>query len=226
MGVGAMVGGKTNARRRKAWIVFQDESGVSQRPSVRLTWAPHGQTPVLIHAFNWQKISVAAARAYRWDGKRCRRYFQIRPGNYGAESLVAFLKELRRHFRGQRIILVWDGLPAHKSRIMQEYLESQRPWLTEERLPATRRISTRSRPCGAISRGKNWPIAARKTRERRPRQFARGWRALGNPSNSRLPSCTTPVFLFDRSVTLLYEAQIGSTVFGTTQLNCNGMSKN
>lgn len=130
-----MVGGKKNARRRKAWIVFQDESGVSQRPSVRRTWAPRGQTPVLIHAFNWQKISVAAALAYRWDGQRCRLYFQIRPGNYGAESLIAFLKELRRHFRGQRIILVWDGLPAHKSQIMQEYLQSQRHWLSEERLP-------------------------------------------------------------------------------------------
>lgn len=130
-----MVGGKKNARRRKAWIVFQDESGVSQRPSVRRTWAPRGQTPVLIHAFNWQKISVAAALAYRWDGQRCRLYFQIRPGNYGAESLIAFLKELRRHFRGQRIILVWDGLPAHKSQIMQAYLQSQRHWLSEERLP-------------------------------------------------------------------------------------------
>lgn len=135
MAIGAMAGGKKNARRRKAWIVFQDESGVSQRPSVRRTWAPRGQTPVLIHAFNWEKISVAAALAYRWDGKRCRLYFQIRPGSYGAESLIAFLKELRHHFQGQRVILVWDGLPAHKSRIMKEYLETQRHWLSEERLP-------------------------------------------------------------------------------------------
>lgn len=135
MGCGALAGGKKNARLRKAWIVFQDESGISERPSVRRTWAPRGQTPTLIHAFNWGKISVAAALAYRWDGKRCRLYFQTRPGSYGAESLTAFLQELRRHFRGQRIILVWDGLPAHKSRIMKAYLQSQRHWLREERLP-------------------------------------------------------------------------------------------
>ena len=135
MGGGALAGGKRKARRRKAWIVFQDESGVSERPSVRRTWAPRGQTPTLIHAFNWGKISVAAALAYRWDGKRCRLYFQMRPGSYGPESLVAFLQELRRHFAGQRVILVWDGLPAHKSRIMKEYLASQRAWLSEERLP-------------------------------------------------------------------------------------------
>lgn len=126
---------KKNARRRKAWIVFQDESGVSERPSVRRTWAPRGQTPVLIHAFNWGKISVAAALAYRWDGQRSRLYFQTRSGSYGADSLITFLKHLRRHFRGQQVILVWDGLPAHKSCTMKAYLQTQRHWLREERLP-------------------------------------------------------------------------------------------
>jgi len=65
-----MAGSKKNARRGKAWILFQDESGVSQRPSVRRTWAPKGETPVLIHAFNWSKMSVCAALGYRWDGRR------------------------------------------------------------------------------------------------------------------------------------------------------------
>jgi transposase len=31
--------------------------------------------------------------------------------------------------------LIWDGLPAHKSGIMKEYLASKRSWLTVERLP-------------------------------------------------------------------------------------------
>src|SRR5215470_14634215 len=59
---------KKNARRRKAWIFFQDESGVSQRPSICRTWAPKGKTPVLMHAFNWSKLSVCAAIGYRYDG--------------------------------------------------------------------------------------------------------------------------------------------------------------
>lgn len=130
-----MAHSKKNARRRKAWIYFQDESGVSQRPSIRRTWAPKGETPVLIHAFNWKKLSVSAAIGYRWDGRRSRLFFQIRPGSYNAESLISFLKDLRRHLRGERAILVWDGLPGHKSREMKEYLESQRSWLQVEMLP-------------------------------------------------------------------------------------------
>jgi len=46
-----------------------------------------------------------------------------------------FLKELKKNFRRQYVILIWDGLPAHKSRKMTEYLQSQQEWLRVERLP-------------------------------------------------------------------------------------------
>ena len=46
-----------------------------------------------------------------------------------------FLKDLRRHLRGKRAIMIWDGLPAHKSRIMAAYLRTQRGWLTVVKLP-------------------------------------------------------------------------------------------
>lgn len=135
LGRSKMAPGKKNARRRKAWIFFQDESGVSQRPSIRRTWAPKGETPVLIHAFNWSTISVCAAMGFRWDGRRSQLFFQTRKGSYNSESLIAFLQDLRRHLRGRKAILVWDGLPAHKSIVMQEYLHSQRSWLRVEPLP-------------------------------------------------------------------------------------------
>ena len=135
MGGKTVAGSKKNARRRKAWILFQDESGISERPPVKRTWAPKGETPVLIHAFNWKKLSICAALGYRWDGQRCRLWFQTRPGSYNDESLIAFLRDLKKHLRGQKAILIWDGLPAHKSREMKQYLESQRSWLQVEMLP-------------------------------------------------------------------------------------------
>ena len=129
-------GGKKNARRQKAWIFFEDESGVSERPAIRRTWAPKGETPVLIHSFNWKKLSVCAAIGYRWDGRRSRVFFQTRPGSYDSDSLIGFLEDLRREMRGRKVILIWDGLPGHHSRVMTAYLESQRRWLRVERLPA------------------------------------------------------------------------------------------
>lgn len=135
MGERAVAGSKKNARRRRALIVFQDESGISQRPSVRRTWAPRGQTPVLVHAFNWKKMSLCAALAYRWDGRKARLFFQMKPDSYDTHALIAFLRELHTELPRQRIILIWDGLPAHKSREMQAYLHAERRWLRVERLP-------------------------------------------------------------------------------------------
>lgn len=129
--------GKKNARRQRAWLVFEDESGLSTQPVVRRTWAPRGETPVLIHPFRyWQRLSVAAALAFRWDGRRSRLFFQMRSSPYTAASLIGFLRQLQRHFRGRPVILLWDGLPAHRSRRMRAYLAQQRGWLTVERLPA------------------------------------------------------------------------------------------
>jgi hypothetical protein len=124
------------ARRQRRWLVFIDESGFSQRPAIRRTWAPKGETPVLIHAFNWKRMSAAAALAYRWDGRRSRLFFQLKPGSYNTESLIGFLKGLKRAMRGCPCLLIWDGLPAHKSRLMQEHLRRERHWLHVEPLPA------------------------------------------------------------------------------------------
>jgi putative transposase len=90
---------------------------------------------VLVHAFNWKKMSLGAAVLYRWDGRHARLFFQMKHGSYDSAALMNLLQALRRELRGQRVILVWDGLPAHRSCVMQAYLREQRHWLREERLP-------------------------------------------------------------------------------------------
>jgi putative transposase len=80
-------------------------------------------------------MSICAAIAYRWDGQRADLFFQMKPGSYDTDSLIAFLKDLKRQMRGKKVILIWDGLPAHKSRAMTEYLRGEAKWLTVERLP-------------------------------------------------------------------------------------------
>jgi putative transposase len=81
-------------------------------------------------------MSMSAAIAYRHDGQRARLFFQMRPGSYDTSTLIEFLEDLGREFKGDRVLLIWDGLPAHKSKDMKEYLHAQRHWLRAERLPA------------------------------------------------------------------------------------------
>lgn len=99
-------------------------------------WAPRGQTPVLNHPFNWKKLSICSAIGYSWDGRRCRLYFRIVPDSYNDLKLIDFLSQLQQEFRRRRIILLWDGLPSHRSGLMSQYLKKQRKWLSVVRLPA------------------------------------------------------------------------------------------
>ena len=135
MGESRVATDKKGARRRGAVICFQDESGFSLLPAVRATWAPRGQTPVLRHRFSWTRMSMAAVLAYQPDRSQASLVFQAKHGSYNTESLIEFLTDLHDHLDGQPVTLIWDGLPAHRSRAMKAWLATQRHWLHIEPLP-------------------------------------------------------------------------------------------
>ena len=136
MGQRTLAQGKKNARARGAWIVFQDESGFSLIPSVRATWAPKGETPVLRHHLNnWKRLSMSAAVCFSPDGSDATLVFGLRPGSYNDAAIAEFLTELHRHLGGDKVTLIWDGLPSHRSRAMRRFIKAQRSWLVVEALP-------------------------------------------------------------------------------------------
>ena len=108
---------------------------MSLLPSVRATWAPRGQTPVLRHRFVWKRLSIAGALVYEPDGSDAHLVFQLRPGAYNDETLIEFLTDLDQLEQHRSVVLVWDGLPSHRSRRMMEWVANQRDWLSIERLP-------------------------------------------------------------------------------------------
>ena len=126
---------KKGAQRTGATVVFLDETGFSQRPSVRSSWAPKGQTPVLREPFNWKRLSAIGAVAWRPGQGPTRLFLSWRPGSVDTEKVVAFLRSLRRHIRG-KVVLLWDGLGAHRSRQVKQYVVNNQHWLRAERLPA------------------------------------------------------------------------------------------
>jgi hypothetical protein len=124
------------AAAETAWIVFFDESGVSLIPPVRRTWSPRGRTPILRHRFGWKKASMAAALGYRPDGTAARLCFHLQQPSYNTDTLIGVLEQLGGFYAGQRVVLIWDGLSSHWSTRMRAWMDSQRDWLTAERLPA------------------------------------------------------------------------------------------
>jgi transposase len=116
--------------------VFWDESGASLLPVTRRTWAPRGCTPVICHHAKWTRASMAAGLCYGSRGGGAQVAFHHQVGAYDTTTLIGALGELRRFLGGQKATLVWDGLPAHRSKVMGAWLRRQRSWLVVAPLPA------------------------------------------------------------------------------------------
>jgi len=92
---------------------------LSERPTRVRTWSPIAQTPVLQYSFSWKQLSVIAGVTW-WQF-----YFRFFPGSIRGPQIVEFLKALRRQLRG-KLLIIWDGLRAHRSRVVREYVEADR----------------------------------------------------------------------------------------------------
>src|SRR6266511_4808796 len=90
--------------------------------------------PVLRHRFVWKRLSLAAALVYEPDCSDAHLVFQLRPGAYNQDTLIEFLTDLHQ-IEAARLVLLWDGLPAHRGKRMLEWVASQHDWLSIEPLP-------------------------------------------------------------------------------------------
>ena len=72
---------------------------------------------------------MAAACCYRADGTRAELIFGMRAGSYDEDSLVEFVGELHTHLASKKVTLLWDGLPAHRSKKMKRHGAAVRPRL-------------------------------------------------------------------------------------------------
>ena len=62
-------------------------------------------------------------------------YFRLYPGTVRGPQAVEFLTALRRQVRG-RLLVIWDGLAVHRSRVVTRWVEGRRGAVVLARLPA------------------------------------------------------------------------------------------
>lgn len=78
---------------------------------------------------------MAGALGYAPDGSSAWLVFAMRPGAYNDVTLIEFLSDLHAHLGDDKLTLIWDGLPSHRSKAMKAWIASQRHWLVVEQLP-------------------------------------------------------------------------------------------
>ncbi|GAA0467092.1 putative transposase [Actinoplanes capillaceus] len=137
-----MASGKRVARRLGAWICFADESGISLRPARTRTWARRGNTPIVtVAGRGGRKLSLAGIVAYRADHRpriiyrtMLHRGRKGEPKGFREDHFADLLDDAHQQLHGP-IVLLWDGLPAHKSAKMRALITA-RPRLRVYRLPS------------------------------------------------------------------------------------------
>ena len=110
-------------------VYFWDESGFRADAVHGKTWGVKGQTPVVERP--GQRQSISAASAVNSKGAF---WYCTYQGGLNAELFVALLKKMMRR-RLKPVHLVVDGLPAHKTALVKEYVASTDGLLTLHVLP-------------------------------------------------------------------------------------------
>lgn len=83
------------------------------------TYAPVGQTPVLNEQLSYDHLS--AMSAITMEGK----LLMIEQDRaFKGEDVVRFLKHVLREIPG-KLLIVWDGSPIHRSRVVKEFLRAR-----------------------------------------------------------------------------------------------------
>jgi transposase len=123
------------AGRLKACLVFIDESALLLSPLLRRTWSPCGRRPILLQRTrHHQKLSVIAALVVSRSRRHLRLCFRLHQDHaVDSPRVVAFLRQLGRQVRGP-LIVVWDRLNAHRSKMIRAFAARQ-PRFQFEYLP-------------------------------------------------------------------------------------------
>ena len=111
---------KKRAQKEKAMIYFGDETGMRSDHQAGRSYAPKGQTPIIKKTgqrFSLNMISAISNRGYL--------LFMIIDGSFNSEVFQIFLKRMIKYSR-QKIFLITDGHPAHKTKRLNEWLEENK----------------------------------------------------------------------------------------------------
>jgi transposase len=105
------------ARAERAEILWEDESGLRSDHTAGRSWAPVGQTPVTKGTGKRFKANMIAAISNTGTLR-----FRVFEEKFTGPVFLDFLKRLVKDARGKKIMLILDGHPAHRARVVRDWV--------------------------------------------------------------------------------------------------------
>jgi len=109
---------KKRAKKLGAQIFFLDEAGFQSDPPLSRTCGFKGHTPVVKTSGQRQSLKVISAVTARGEF-----WAATYTAKFNAEMFLAFLQSFMRG-RKKKVFLVVDGHPAHKAKVVKDYVQS------------------------------------------------------------------------------------------------------
>jgi transposase len=106
------------ARAARAAIYWGDETGVSNQDQTGRSYAPKGETPVVVRTAERITRSMISAVSNRGLMR-----FMLHEGALNADRFIAFLRRLTKD-AGRKVFLIVDNLKVHKAGKVQAWVES------------------------------------------------------------------------------------------------------
>ncbi|MFD1371052.1 transposase [Actinoplanes sichuanensis] len=171
--------------------MFADECGQTLRAHKATTWAPRGVTPVVkVTAKGTVRVSVAGLCCYR-PGERSRLIYRTLlyrgrkgdPKGFRTPDLIRLLDAAHQQLKAP-IVLVWDGLSAHRTPAMRA-ATAARNWLRVYQPPA---YAPELKPGGeGLVDDERQPRQPHRDRPGRRGEEPPQTHAIPHPSDRRLP---------------------------------------
>lgn len=95
-----------------------------------------GHTPVIRSRGGWKNITASGMVLWRPRTKRAGARAWVAKTTMRKEGILAILSDLKKRYGRYHIILLWDGLAAHKAAVVRAFVSENRRWLTVARFPA------------------------------------------------------------------------------------------
>jgi hypothetical protein len=110
-----------------------DESGFLLAPTLRRTFAPRGSRPVVKVSDPHGRISAIGAITIDPTRKHLSVLYHFLPdnANFNSYLVVQFVDRVCSRIKGP-LTIVWDSIPIHRSKLMEDYLEKTGRLIVEQ----------------------------------------------------------------------------------------------
>lgn len=120
---------KRYAKKNRGTIFFLDEAGIRSDDPPGRTWSKRGETPIVATSGQRQKINAISAVTPRGEF-----WYSVYGGKFNAQRFIGFLRDFMRGRRGP-VLLVVDGHPSHRAKVVVQYVQSLKGRLELHFLP-------------------------------------------------------------------------------------------